>query len=313
MSIYSVALNDIKLLQTISIQGPESAKPVYIDNEIYIAVACSNTVGNSFLYAWKNNTLVFKQFFNVSYAKDVDFTITVQREVLLVFSSLSFNDASFNSPSLIYKWNKSKKMFHIYQKLNETSGGQKVHFFYVKQHLWLTIACQFADNEQQVYSYVYKFNGTYFNVFQPIPSNQTKDLYPIVAGHHTYLIAANFMDGMSHDTNSIVYRLDGSKFEVFKTLPTKGAQSVESFMIKNEYFIAIANSYDEAISKYKTDSIIYRFEGYNFEEFQKISTQAAVDIHAMVNIYECWLMAIVNEFGDVVLYKLGNVSPAACA
>lgn len=321
LSVYSIEKDNVKLLQTLSIQAATVAKPVYIEGHVYVAVACSysnqHSNVNSRLYAWNNNRLILKQTFNTSINNDVDFTITVHREILLVFSS-EYSNESYKSSTLIYKWNKNEKKFTLYQQLNETSGGQKVHFFYVKQQLWLTVACQFNDGSAPVYSYVYKFNGEYFNLFQSIPSYQTKDLYPMVAGHQVYLIAANFQKNGNHNTNSIVYRFDdfANEFKTFKMIKTRGAQAVEFFVIKNEYFIAIANSYDETSTSdsSKTTSAVYRFEGYNFEAFQEIPTTFAVSIHSMMNVYECWILAIANSAGDVVLYKLGNLaSIAACA
>jgi hypothetical protein len=307
LSVYSVdSVNKVKLVDNITVEGVVSAKPVYINGKVFIAVACCCTLAgsnvNSRLYDWKNDQLVLLQYFNTSWASDVDFTITPSRDVLLAFSS-DHSENSFKSPSQVYKWNSSITRFELHQQLDKTTGAQKIHFFHIKREMWLVVACQYNDGNEPVNSYVYKWNGQIFEAFQVI-SHQFTNLYPIFTGHGVYLF------GAKNDAFSIIYRLDKSlnKFRQYTTIETGGGvRYVNFFIIKSEYFIAVTKFYHIANQE---NSIIYRFTGPVFEKFQAIPTVNAMSLHALKTRHGCWVLAVADEGGnDVVLYRWGDVSP----
>ena len=307
LSIYKFERNFVNLFYSISVERSMATKVVYIDKRVYLVVACENN--DSRLYAWVNNALRLKQSFKTYDANYVDVTITNNKEKLLVFTSY-YNKTTHHVPSLIYKWNETRQMFQLHQYLAST-GAKKAHFFDVGNDLWLTIACETNDaNSDGVNSYVYKWNGTHFNVFTTIMTYHSHDMYPVVAGFQVYLIATNHEINYNKNVQSTIYKLDQktNAFYVFDSFFTQGAVAVDYFKIKTEYFIAIANSYNETSCSSKTNSLLYRFDGFKLKEFQTISTVGAADIHHLLVGPECPMLAVVNEGGYVVLYQWEDVT-----
>ena len=305
LRIYKFEKSSVNLKYELSVKGSTTTKPVYIDNSVYLVIACNDS--NSYLYDWVNNTLQLKQSFKTYNATYVDFVITRNKEKLLVFTSY-FNKTTYHVPSLIYKWNETLELFQLHQYLAST-GAKKAHFFYIRSDLWLTIACETNDaDSDSVNSYVYKWNGTHFNVFTTIMTYHSQDVYPVVAGNQVYLIATNFKINYNHNVQSTIYKLDHktNTFNVFGSFFTQGAKAVEYFAIETEFFLAIANSYDETRYSSRTNSLLYRFDGFMLKEFQTIPTINAVDIRLVRS--ECPLLAVVNEGGNVVLYKWEDVT-----
>lgn len=310
LSIYKFERNSVTLNYSISVEGSVATKAFYIGDRVYLAVACKNA--NSLLYAWVNNALQLKQSFKTYDANYVDVEVTKNKEKLLVFTSYyNKTKKTYHVPSLIYKWNEALQMFQLHQYLAST-GAKRAHFFNIRSDLWLTIACEKndADSNGGVDSYVYKWNGTHFNVFTKIMTFHSYDVYPLVAGSQVYLIATNYKINGNRNVQSTIYKLDqkANKFNEFGSFFTQGATAVEYFKIKSEYFIAVANSYNETSYSSKTNSLLYRFDGFTLKEFQTIPTIKAVDIQHLLVGPECPILAVVSEGGNVVLYQWEDVT-----
>ena len=248
------------------------------------------------------------QEFATSGAKDVDF-ISMRLGRFLVFSCYH-NTQTHATPSLVYIWNVAISRFVYYQAL-ATNGARKVHFFTSQSQTFLSVACEYDESRNgNINSTVFRWNGTYFDLYQNIPTHQAHDLYPVVIGSgcHTFLVAANFFDNISHNILSRVYRLEEKGFVEHIALPTKGAVAVESFVIRSEHFIAIANSHDEDTGSSNTISTVYKIDGPNFVPFQEIPTKKASFIHSFNLRDGCMAVAVANKAGRAKLYKWTRVS-----
>ena len=307
-------LENVEEIQTIHRQGAVSAEGFYLDGNHYLVLAVHfDNEGNSkpsVLYEWDGAKFVICQLFEAKGVTDVEFTRTHDDESLLIFSAYHDGLKTYRVPSLLYKWNKEQRKFELHQAL-QTTGAKKAHFFHTGQQLWLTVACEYNDKTSSTYSYVYQWNGTYFVTFQNILTHRAHDLYPVVAGNcHLFLVAINFMNDGTHNTESIVYRFSHfeNRFVHYLSIATYGPCAVEYFIIHTERYVVIANSYNEETFSSRVKSKVYCVDGTKFELFQEIPTIGATDVHAFVTLKGNTVLAIANEGANVVLYKWYDVS-----
>jgi EPTP domain len=68
-------------------------------------------------------------------------------------------------------------------------------------------------------------------------------------------------------------------FSEHQLIPTKGAHDFEYFEIDGEKYLAVANQ-RSALRDFDTDSVIYKWNGSQFQEFQSIPTKGASDWEA---------------------------------
>ena len=103
-------------------------------------------------------------------------------------------------------------------------------------------------------------------------------------------------------TTSPVYRWDhdSSQFVLHQQIPTHQARDVESFEISGALYLAVANHAkpDGAGLDYSIDSVIYKWDGREFVEYQQIPTTGAIDFeHFKVNRYN--FLAVANALDGI--------------
>ena len=313
VSIYKITREGPRHSQTMMIPGAKTTKNININNTVYIAVACNNyyddddTKRESQLYTWtfdddNEGSLTHVQTFNDNQADDITFGTTTSD----IFITLTTNNERSRTglPSKIYKWDPEHHQFHFIQSL-DTIRGIKPNFFNAKEHLWLTIACQY-NTSIILNSFIYRWNGSRFELFQTLPSPQTtKDLHPVNIGNSVFLVAANFLGPV------VVYRMSEftGHFEVFQTLPTSKVVSIDSFTIKSEYFIAVS-SWESSVDLSTSDTklIIYKFSGATYNSFQEITTEYAPSVKVFRDVFTgSRLMGIANT-RSIDLYKWNDAS-----
>ena len=93
----------------------------------------------------------------------------------------------------------------------------------------------------------------------------------------TFLAFANTYNGNNYNIDSFIYKWDGSKLVLFQSIPTRGAYAWHLFVMCGQTFLGMANQHDDS-QRYNTKSVIYRYTGQQFIQYQEISTQGACDM-----------------------------------
>ena len=96
-------------------------------------------------------------------------------------------------------------------------------------------------------------------------------------------------------------------FIEFQSIPTQGACDWESFTINGDTYLAVAN-WSIDVTQFNVDSLIYRFNGVSFVEYQRIPTHSAHDLESFVINGETYLVVANHQIGstnaaDSVIYK----------
>jgi len=125
-----------------------------------------------------------------------------------------------------------------------------------------------------LYSKIYKWNGSIFEEIQAIQTYGAMDFESFTINGDTYLAVANQRTELTLEIDSIIYRWNGVLFEAFQAIPTQGASDWESFNISGEMYLAVANECNDATCKIFTK--IYKWDGTGFEEVQAILSDEAI-------------------------------------
>jgi uncharacterized protein YukE len=80
----------------------------------------------------------------------------------------------------------------------------------------------------------------------------------------------------TRNIDSRIYQWNGSSFVQFQDIPTIGALDWEFFTIGSDHYLAVTNRLND-FNNYNLDSIIYRWNGTSFVQFQSIPTTGAND------------------------------------
>ena len=189
------------------------------------------------------------------------------------FAVANYYDGSTRSlKSVIYKWSSSK--FNKFQEI-ATEGAVGCTAFVISNDTFIAFANHY--NSQQKYSVqstVFKWSGGHFVRLPSLQTYGAFDVKSFIINGHTFLAFANYYSGSSHNTDSFIYKWDGSKFVLFQSIPTRGASAWHPFVMCDNTFLGVANCCD-ANQKRNTKSLIYRYAGEHFIQYQEISTQIA--------------------------------------
>ena len=99
------------------------------------------------------------------------------------------------------------------------------------------------------------------------------------------------------NTKLPIYQLQEGNFTLNQTLDTHEVMDVEHFVIHGEHFLAVAIHYDG--SSKEVDSIVYRWDAGKFQEFQRIPTKGAFEVHYF-HISERKFLLINNFVNDML-------------
>ena len=106
-------------------------------------------------------------------------------------------------------------------------------------------------NSYKIDSFIYKWNGSRFVLFQSIPTHVVYSWEPFAICGETFLAVANFQGKL------VVYRLSGSQFIKYQKLSTQHATDIQAFEHKGNTYLAIANNHDE-IGRQNINSTLYK-------------------------------------------------------
>jgi hypothetical protein len=191
----------------------------------------------------------------------------------------NYQGSSRNVDSKIYKW--SGVIFEDFQSI-PTKGARDWEFFTIGVEHYLAIANYF-DSTGSTYntnSVIYRWNGTNFEVFQPIATQGGHDWEYFTIGSDHYLVVANELNGSTNNLNSKIYKWNGTNFVEFQSLPTNGGVSFKYFTINGDSYLAVANFNNDITTA--VDSKIYRWNGASFVYFQSIPTNGATKLEYFV-------------------------------
>ena len=314
--IYEIINSDhLVHVQTIQSESISSIKPFSLGNSYYIVVAHyfrRDVRVNSKLYRWNGSQFVLSTSptnnFRTTGVMDVDFTQDSKSNSFLAFAAHD-NLKTYNIPTYVYRNHPNMGNDFLHYQSLPTTGAKRIHFFTHQDTTYLLVAQQrSADRNYLTNSTVFRWNSTYFEVFQQIQTYGACDLLPFEIGPYFFIVAVNSHQGSSHNIESKVYRLTERGFVEHAVLDTRGASMAHMFRIQTQTFLAVANSYDDNNGSFATPSVIYLVDGPNFVPFQEIATQRAMYMHTFKLKNGCTALAVANEAGKSKIYKWSSLS-----
>jgi len=110
---------------------------------------------------------------------------------------------------------------------------------------FLAFANYYAGSKYNIGSFIYKWNGREFVLFESLRTRGARAWYPFVMRSmcgQTFLGVANYKDdSQGYNTKSVIYQASGSKFIEFQEISTLGAHDLTPFECKGHTYLAVAN------------------------------------------------------------------------
>ncbi|XP_064646253.1 thrombospondin-type laminin G domain and EAR repeat-containing protein-like [Lineus longissimus] len=206
--------------------------------------------------------------------------------ILKIYSNLFILGHVNSIHSVIYKWNKKKRMFSQFQPIRTSSATDWTYFKINRQHFLLG-SNSFGGSSTRINSILYVWKGNTFMSYQRLPTRGASDweYFKFQNGH--YIVVANALDTGPHQklkvdayrTESTIFRFNhGTKaFESFQNITTNSATDWEFFTLGDDSFLVHTNM---QFSKDVVDhrSVIYRWQGIDgFAPVHRMLTGATFD------------------------------------
>jgi len=151
---------------------------------------------------------------------------------------------------------------------------------------------QDSNDSTPTNSLIYILDNGKWVFYQYFETHNAEALDFLLASSNTPLL-------VTAGTTSLVYKWDyaSRQFTFHQQIPTQRARDVEAFEVSGELYLAVAN-HAKPVGlglEYNINSAIYKWNGSNFVEYQKIPTKGAIDFeHFKINQYD--LLAVANVF-----------------
>ena len=260
--------------QTIDTTGAYDIEYFMISDKHYLAVANRYNGGtfqlNSVIYRWNGHQFVTLQTIPTKSATSFNFFEILQETFLAVTNALE------NSNSVVYKWKDNQ--FEKFQEMGTEGNSDASTAFKINNETFIAFA-NYRNSQQgnAAHSTVFKWSGNSFVRLQSLQTYGAVGVNSFNINGHTFLAFANDYDGSKHNIDSFIYKWDGSKFVLFQSIPTRGAVAWHPFVMCGQTFLGVANWKDDS-QEYNTKSVIYRYSGQQFIQYQEMSTQGARDM-----------------------------------
>lgn len=168
-----------------------------------------------------------------------------------------------------------------------TRGARRWRHFTINTKDYLFVANQYYAGTFFQNSTLYKLSsqGT-FEAVQNISTIGATDAVHFNIAGADYLAVTNSRNDTSGSflQDSVIYKWSGQAFVAFQRIPTMGALDIEYFSIGSglaaQHFLAVANRVNAGV--YEQFSVIYVWNGVDFEPFQYLATRGAYDIEHFV-------------------------------
>jgi len=126
-----------------------------------------------------------------------------------------------------------------------------VKSFNINDDTFLAFANEYNGSNNNIDSFIYKWDDSKFVLFQSIPTRRAFAWNPFVMCGQTFLGVANYKD------KSVIYRYSGKQFTQYQEISTQGASGMASFGYKGHTYLAIANLNNDG--KYNINSTLYKW------------------------------------------------------
>ena len=130
-------------------------------------------------------------------------------------------------------------------------------YFIINDYIFLALANVRNEDDLNINSQIYKWNGTSFAEFQSIATNGAFSFESFTINGETYLAVANHHNGITKKIDTKIYKWDNNLFKEFQAIPTEGAIKLKKFIIDDVTYLAIANYHND--STYQIESTIYKW------------------------------------------------------
>ncbi|XP_028663329.2 LOW QUALITY PROTEIN: thrombospondin-type laminin G domain and EAR repeat-containing protein-like [Erpetoichthys calabaricus] len=278
-------------------------------NGLFMATANKKPHPGSGIYKWKNGRFESYQNITTHQAQAWKY-FTIGEKIFLAVANFEKNEQN-QEVSVIYKWNRRKLKFVLYQTIT-TYNARDWEAFQIEQETFVAVANHRQGNNHNIDSVIYKWNPetTLFEVNQTISTSGAYDWEFFTIGPYSFLVIANTFNGVSTRIYSCIYIWLGGMFRLFQSILTFGATDWEVFQIGQRVFLAVANSqnYDQqGVSSYAINSTIYEMNitAQMFVKFQDIETYSAVDWE-FFTLGEDKFLVVANSF-DGKTFSLNSV------
>jgi len=203
--------------------------------------------------------------------------------------------------SVIYKWKDNK--FEKFQEIRTEGNSDASTEFKINNETFIAFA-NWRNSQQghAVHSTVFKWSGNSFVKLQSLQTYGAVDVKSFNINGDTFLAFANDYNGSKHNINSFIYKWDGSKFFLFQSILPRGAFTLHPFVMNGQTFLGVANYWDDS-QGLNTKSVIYRYSGEQFIQYQEISSQGATDMTSFEYNGDTYLAIANFDSVSSTLYK----------
>ncbi|XP_062517170.1 thrombospondin-type laminin G domain and EAR repeat-containing protein-like [Corticium candelabrum] len=169
--------------------------------------------------------------------------------------------------------------FVHFQHVSTIRYTTDIEHLHMDGHDYLVFACYHSSQSLLVFLW----NNGNFELYETKQIRGFRDVEHFEIGGKHYLAAARYNSGSSgdHNVNSYIYKWTGAHFALFQTIPTKGALKFSFTRIGKMLFLAVANMLDSdkpLDQKFKTPSVVYKWNGKKFQDFRYLNTTAAASV-----------------------------------
>ena len=101
--------------------------------------------------------------------------------------------------------------------------------FNISGDTFLAFANEYNGSNRNIDSFIYKWDGSKFVLFQSIPTHGASAWHPFVMCDETFMGVTNHYNGQEWNIKSVIYRYSGEQFIQYQELSTQGAWGMTSF------------------------------------------------------------------------------------
>lgn len=187
-------------------------------------------------------------------------------------------------------WAENAKVLVPYQFL-QTSGARDIKPFTLNGKKYIAVAQLASDvkglppnmngGNADVPVVIYQWQNGQYSEYQRIPSHGNEGAEFFTIGKRSFLAVASIESGpkppFNLHTYSMIYEWDGKRFYPFQQFYSYAAKNWKYFSIGDRHFIALAMGVvpPGSDAPADTDSILYEWNGKQFEKFQTFSSKWA--------------------------------------
>ena len=208
---------------------------------MFLAVTNAIENSNTVIYKWKDNQFEKFQEIGTEGRSDESTAFKINNETFIAFANHFISQQGYAVHSTVFKW--SGNRFVKLQSL-QTYGAVGVTSFSINDDTFLAFANDYVYNgrKQNIDSFIYKWDGSKFVLFQSIPTHGAVAWHPFVKCGQTFLGVANWQDDIQrYNTESVIYQFSGDQFIKYQEFSTNGARDMTSFEYNGRTYLAIAN------------------------------------------------------------------------